>query len=888
METQITNKMIARYLAERLNAQNNQEFIDNQNKRVASPSATVSSPVSHSSKAINDVFISEQKKNGIIEKIFDFAKGAIGFGVSSKKVKQRITAYENGEISEQEVKTSISKYRASQEGAEQGFGNTVSGLGAVLTYFGLTNQAKKLNARFEVGAVPQFIEELSKNLPAASKIKSIITSNKKTLAIILPLTMAVGGMAKLVTLKFNRIGTKEFTVDNKESLSKQEYKAAKKELGKQKFKKRLKQDFKNLFTGALNGLLAPVAGLAGGIVGVPAYLAAMTGIKYATGESKNKSLKGFAENIGDTAGSLGITALALGIPALTKARYSKTLAKNLEIVTKKLKGVTLQAPDLPSDKTAFNEIQDILLGSKGIKKILDNAEGLSVEEQIVKLTDENIFAVKFMQIDKGKLGAFNSNISEISSKLIENCPPSRDLLGAQEEVNKLLGSQEYKLEKLLGVGTVAETYLAKDSNGKEVAVKILKKGIALEKIQKDKEALINIISEGKPLEQLSETQKYLIRNVENLSEGISKEVDFVNEMKAAQELKKYTQKADVVTPIEAKPGIYVMEKAPGISLDTLTKYCNLMDCRNFISKWEESEYKANQLAKIDQRIKKLKERSPDFENFEITTPQLKKLLNNYIEVLTEQFSKLERDGKVVHADIHPGNIFINLQSLQTGKGKLFTLIDTGNTINLNKEQTAMALKLTSYIKKGNVDDVVRVSLKDAILPEGLAHEEAVKAVTKDMKQIFFDNKTKINPMSVDEFYNLFNNVSRKYNIIPNNTQLNMEKAKKSANNSFEDLVNNFFQKKVSDLDPNGGLKNASKAKQLKQGAKLMGEAALVGNKYIMTKSAQEANNLFKMSPKQAWNHFFNKNNLKSNSEEYLTYKFKQNMESDLADMFTEP
>ena len=84
------------------------------------------------------------------------------------------------------------------------------------------------------------------------------------------------------------------------------------------------------------------------------------------------------------------------------------------------------------------------------------------------------------------------------------------------------------------------------------------------------------------------------------------------------------------------------------------------------------------------------------------------------------------------------------------------------------------------------------------------------------------------------------------------------------------------------------MKNASKAKQLKQGAKLMGEAALVGNKYIMTKSAQEANNLFKMSPKQAWNHFFNKNNLKSNSEEYLTYKFKQNMESDLADMFTEP
>lgn len=45
-------------------------------------------------------------------------------------------------------------------------------------------------------------------------------------------------------------------------------------------------------------------------------------------------------------------------------------------------------------------------------------------------------------------------------------------------------------------------------------------------------------------------------------------------MNAAKELKKYSKVADVVVPMEAKPGIYVMEKAPGISVKTLVDYYN--------------------------------------------------------------------------------------------------------------------------------------------------------------------------------------------------------------------------------------------------------------------------------------------------------------------------
>ena len=53
------------------------------------------------------------------------------------------------------------------------------------------------------------------------------------------------------------------------------------------------------------------------------------------------------------------------------------------------------------------------------------------------------------------------------------------LAEAQQDINRLLkdSKSNYQVTKLLGVGTIAESYLAKDSSGKEVCIKILKKGI---------------------------------------------------------------------------------------------------------------------------------------------------------------------------------------------------------------------------------------------------------------------------------------------------------------------------------------------------------------------------------------------------------------------------
>ena len=90
-----------------------------------------------------------------------------------------------------------------------------------------------------------------------------------------------------------------------------------------------------------------------------------------------------------------------------------------------------------------------------------------------------------------------NNNSQVKA-LKENCPPSRTMEQAQAEVNKLIGEDgKYTISKLLGVGTIAESYLAKDASGKEVCIKILKDGITAEKIKKDEKTFIELIDEGK-------------------------------------------------------------------------------------------------------------------------------------------------------------------------------------------------------------------------------------------------------------------------------------------------------------------------------------------------------------------------------------------------------
>lgn len=833
---------------------------------------------------VRDEFVKIKKNNGLVGKFYNFLKNKTNFGTGSKSVEKEIDKFEKGEIKEEQLNEKISQYKISQENAVQSTGDVASGAVTISSYFLANKYIKNIRAQIELDALPQAIRDIKK-YPEGKRYQryiqaeNIVKSKSKTMLIMLPLLALAGGITKWVYGKVERTGSKDYKINKKAYTDKKEYKAEKKKARKAK----RKANFKNFATGALNGMLAPVTALAGGIAGVPAYLLATTGLRYASSKNdgKDKSFNDFTKSLKDNAAVNTLTAAAIAVPSIKKAHYNKVFNINLDKVVQKLKGHELQLPNLPSSKSAYQELEDLMLNSETIKKILkpeNYIEERTLESDITKLTDENIFAVKFLQIkNSGFLSGYNP-YREISEALRESCPPTRTIEQAQQHINKLWGSDDYQVSKLLGVGTIAETYLAKDKSGKEVCIKVLKEGINAEKIARDKEKFIKLIKGDTPDNQLTDNQKYLIRNLNDLAEGISKEVDFINEMNAAKELKKFTKTADVVVPMEAKQGIYVMEKAPGISVKTLVDYYECERHIKCLSKWSKEEpdnkWCKEEIQKLKEKIEKIKARSPEFEAFDMKSSQIKKLLKTYIDLQVEQFSKVDKNGKVIHADIHPGNIFINLDALKSGKGKLFTLIDTGNTITLSKEQSLASLKVVGFIKNGNTKDLSNIVLEDAILPQGLTREKAAELIQNDLKKFFFDNETKIQSMNMETFFVLSENIMRKYNIIPNNTQLNLNKAKISAKNSFTDLFDSFFEKKYGDKD----WSTSSKAEMAAAISRAMADGADIGLKMTSAQTMQESKNLFQMTWKEAMKFLKNKNMLKTNSEEYLTYKMKQNMQ----------
>lgn len=824
--------------------------------------------INHSPDYLEKQLESEKRKRGLIEKAYDSFRNITRLGIGPKKVEQNIKAFKRGEITEKEAREKLSDYKISKESAAQNFGDLASGAITISTYFGVSKLIKMQRAKWELSDLNKIKEDMPKEL---SVIKKLLKSNVATKAIMLPALMFLGGMTKYWLLKFNRVGSKEFKVENREELDRKGLKKAKKNLKRQ----RHKQNFKNFYTGAFNGVLAPVVAVAGGIVGVPAYILATTGMRFITSknDNKEKSLNNFGNNIKNSIGLTTLFTAALAIPALKKANFSRIFDKNLEKVVKELKGVELHAPDLPSTKAARQELTDILFRSPKIQAI--NLKSYSdINGSIHELIKENIFAAKLKQI-------LNDG-SPLSSALIENCPPTRTISEAQKEINKLLNSDKYQVSKLLGVGTIAESYLAKDKSGKEVCIKILKNGINAEKIQIDKQAFINMVTNGVTRDKLTKSQEYLVKNIENLAESVSKEIDFENEMKAAIKLSKSTKQAAVVVPIEAKPGVYVMEKAPGISLDTLVKYYQneiVIDSINAklqkgLIPSHEIKYAKQEIEICEKDIARLKAKSPAFNDFRLSNSEINSLLKNYIDVYVEQFIKVNKNGKTMHADIHPGNIFVNLEALKGKKAKLFTLIDTGNTIDLNKEQAMKAIKLTSFVKNGNVKDITSYVLNGAALPPNMTQEKAISLVEKDLNKIFFDKETKIKSMDSENLLSLTDNILRKHNIIPSDTQLTLNKAKTSASKSFEGLVESFFGKKYA---KHGDFKDMDNKTKISAAS----DFGLLIEKMLRAKTLQESKNLFQMSFKEAMNTIKNPNMIKTNSEEHITYKLKQSMGSKL-------
>ena len=291
---------------------------------------------------------------------------------------------------------------------------------------------------------------------------------------------------------------------------------------------------------------------------------------------------------------------------------------------------------------------------------------------------------------------------------------------------------------------------------------------------------------------------------------------------------------------------------------------------------KDATIKENELKKIDEEIKRVTERMPDFSDIKLRKSDTDYLLQEYRKVFIEQFHKIDKNGKVIHADIHPGNIFIDPNVLKTRRGKLFTLIDTGNTIDMGVDQSLRALNLTSYIKQGNVKDIAEYVLEGAKLPTGMDKNGAIDKVENELKACFFDNSTKLEQMNDEKILALTDNIMQKYDIIPSSSQLNLHKSRTSAKNSLKDLENAIMDFDFVDVMGH----HSSTGKVLAGGKK--GLEHLARNKiYDSMVARQEKENLKQLTPMQKLKQKNNPNAPRANSEDYLTYWLKQKMLGDV-------
>ena len=805
-----------------------------------------------------------KRQNGLIEKIADKIKSVTGYGLSVKKLEKSVNSGEN----QKQVSKDIQKYRAQQESTAQATADVATGLLALGTFFKWKNGLEKSiakNFKLDGGMMDAITDFSDKGV----KMKNMLKGKYAPLIIAGIGATFVGGISKWLLMKMNRIGTQQYKADLQDGMKTSERNREKRETAEN----RNSANTRNFLSGMINGATTPLMAL-GGIIGVPVYIVVNSLNRYfvASKEQEDKSIGGYVENIANSPISQLAVAGTIAATSYKKANFTADLTKNLNEVITKLKRANLN--DIPVDKKpVVDDLHDIVFENSRIQNIIDQND--SIEKTIQNLSDENIFALKFKQI--------LSNDDDLASALKTDCPFTRcvknedgtyDFTRAQEFINKAFGEGKYKVTHPLGAGTIAETYLVKDATGKEYCIKLLKEGITSEKIEADSKKIINMIN---GTDKTEAEKSYLIKNFENIAEGVKKEIDFNSELQAAQELAKTTTKAKVVIPKEvSKAGdCYVMERAEGVCMQKLLEYAAAKSQLASDGASADIGFNLGTLTSILRELRKNGTKPQEIvDNFEkiygkeirynLTGNELKNILQKYQEIYVEQFAKIGTEGKTIHGDLHPGNIFIDINAYRAGKEDYITLIDTGNVIRQSKDSAFKLLNMSNYIKNGDTEGISRYLLEGAKLPEGMDETKAFELVNNELKDIFFGMKYYTGNITNDNIMDIVGTIMRKNGIVPATTNASLKKAQQSAELSMEQFMKTY--KEIIQNRPGAGAKEYAMS--------FFDTQRLNANRRRAVKMQEEAN--LASLPKKIRKQFERTASCPSeSSKEYLIYAMKK-------------
>ena len=168
---------------------------------------------------------------------------------------------------------------------------------------------------------------------------------------------------------------------------------------------------------------------------------------------------------------------------------------------------------------------------------------------------------------------------------------------------------------------------------------------------------------------------------------------------------------------------------------------------------------------IDQMLK---------ENKKISQKDMFYLMRNYFQVFFEQLLSVPKKGtKVMHADPHPGNVFIDL----TDRNRPFTFIDTGNVLRYTPEEAIEnALNHIDYFL-GNTRGIAKALLRNANLPDGMTQKQAQEIVEKGLNKKVYNGHSKLIEGNLfKEVNDIGLKIMSDNNIIPNQNNTNLLKA----------------------------------------------------------------------------------------------------------------
>lgn len=793
---------------------------------------------------VRDEFNLSVRKNGYFERLVDVVKNKTGYGIGSNKAEAAVQQFENGEISEDQALAVVDKYRKSQCNSAQLLGDAASVGAAGVTFFsflpgvhaleGFLKVCKTNKKALDTKTFTDFVTKAAKThkadvRPWLTAVGSgIITATNtdwakkyigdytkaKGLGIAAVAAALIAGTTKAMLLTANRTGSKEFKVDKKEfngaktAEDKKAYLQEKKRRSKGKFGSFLANNFRDGFTGAVNGLMMPITTLCGGLAGVPLYLAGNTLTRFFVGnkEEDDKSLTALGENLKNNAAETGVFALAAGIPLAIKAHKFSAFEKTFNKAVDKLSASQLNkvVPEISESKTI-----EKLFTEECIDKYKGNC---NYEEIASDLIEDNLIMSKFIQVTNSN----DRTVSELAKQMQDSIKPTRTI----EEASALLKNstnarlREATVEKCIGSATVAETYSVRYKDGTLDVVKMIRKGFDDAKVDRDLQKSIEIVE--RRFKGPDEIKQKLIKQLRIYAESLKAELNLNNELNNAKSIAKSTKKAMVVKPgTVEKIGdtqIYVMEHAKGMNLKIFCEMANsaakqktdgsLFKTMGAITeediKWANKTGKA-ELERLIEKMSQTREEAEALKEkiLKLNREDLKFFMQELQDVIAEQFGAITTEGKVIHGDIHPGNMFVDLDAvLNRQKGKVFTLIDTGNAINLSAKEAENMLRISTCIQHGDAEGIVNClseTLPDSAFPAG-KREEIVKSVVGRMKELFTNNTDNLTDFSKEGITDMVVDLFRKQNVqISSDKMLQYTKSFNSAKESLEKVSDSVIR-----------------------------------------------------------------------------------------------